>query len=81
MPELSYGSHFFQDLVETGIFYVAVIDGLEGVIYHPDHIKIKENILSTIHPQALPYEHVIRIVETRGSEIFSDILTQRVLLL
>jgi hypothetical protein len=24
MPALSYGSHFFQDLVETGIFYVAI---------------------------------------------------------
>jgi len=23
-PELSFGSHFFQDLVETGIFYVAL---------------------------------------------------------
>ena len=30
-PELSYGSHFFQDLVETGIFYTAVYQGDEGV--------------------------------------------------
>lgn len=29
-PELSYGSHFFQDLVETGIFYTAVYQGEEG---------------------------------------------------
>ena len=26
-PELSYGSHFFQDLVETGIFYTAIYQG------------------------------------------------------
>lgn len=26
-PELSYGSHMFQDLVETGILYVAVFEG------------------------------------------------------
>lgn len=31
MPELSYGSHFFQDLVETGIFYVAMFDGNNDV--------------------------------------------------
>ena len=29
-PELSYGSHFFQDLVETGIFYTAIYQGEEG---------------------------------------------------
>ncbi len=24
MPELSFGTHFFQDLVETNIFYIAL---------------------------------------------------------
>ena len=33
-PELSYGSHFFQDLVETGIFYTAVYQGEEGVEFN-----------------------------------------------
>ena len=29
-PELSYGSHFFQDLVESGIFYTAIYQGENG---------------------------------------------------
>ena len=29
-PELSYGSHFFQDLVESGIFYAAIYQGEPG---------------------------------------------------
>ena len=29
-PELSYGSHFFQDLVESGIFYTAIYQGEPG---------------------------------------------------
>ncbi|MCR5138035.1 MAG: PEP/pyruvate-binding domain-containing protein [Oscillospiraceae bacterium] len=29
-PELSYGSHFFQDLVESGIFYCALYPGVNG---------------------------------------------------
>lgn len=29
-PELSYGSHFFQDLVESGIFYAALYQGEDG---------------------------------------------------
>ncbi|WP_099466863.1 PEP/pyruvate-binding domain-containing protein [Konateibacter massiliensis] len=31
-PELSYGSHIFQDLVETGIFYTAINNVTEEVI-------------------------------------------------
>ena len=32
-PELSYGSHFFQDLVEAGIFYAAIYQGEEGCAF------------------------------------------------
>ena len=35
-PELSYGSHFFQDLVETGIFYTALYQGEEGCEFYED---------------------------------------------
>ena len=34
VPELSYGSHFFQDLVETGIFYVALFDNKDNVVFN-----------------------------------------------
>ena len=33
-PELSYGSHFFQDLVESGIYYAAVYQGEEGCSFN-----------------------------------------------
>jgi len=36
MPELSYGSHFFQDIVETGIFYVAIFYGEKDVVFNPE---------------------------------------------
>lgn len=32
-PELSYGSHFFQDLVESGIFYTAIYQGEPGCAF------------------------------------------------
>ena len=32
-PELSYGSHFFQDLVEAGIFYAAIYQGERGCAF------------------------------------------------
>ncbi|WP_029654233.1 PEP/pyruvate-binding domain-containing protein [Marinobacter daepoensis] len=38
VPDLSYGSHFFQDLVESGIAYVAVFPESEECVYQPDHL-------------------------------------------
>jgi hypothetical protein len=42
-PELSFGSHFFQDLVEAGIFYVAIFEGQEGVVLNAEKVLGKEN--------------------------------------
>jgi len=77
MPELSYGSHFFQDLVETGIFYVAIFEGREDVAFHADLVLKKENKLVELLPQCAGLEDVIHIAETAGMEIFSDIVSQR----
>lgn len=34
-PELSYGSHFFQDLVESGILYNAIFENDKTLVYNP----------------------------------------------
>ena len=39
IPELSYGSHIFQDLVEAGILYTAVFEGGSTVEYNLDLLK------------------------------------------
>ncbi len=38
-PELSYGSHFFQDLVESGILYNAIFENDKTLVYNPDLLK------------------------------------------
>ena len=35
-PELSYGSHIFQDLVEADILYTAVFSGEKTVVFAPE---------------------------------------------
>lgn len=79
MPELSYGSHFFQDIVESGIFYVAIFEGQEGVVFNPDRILEKENILESVLPEGSRFSNVIHISQTTGMEIFSDIVTQKLI--
>ncbi|MCK0162486.1 PEP/pyruvate-binding domain-containing protein [Marinobacter sp. S6332] len=37
-PDLSYGSHFFQDLVEAGIAYVALFPNGRNCVYQPDRL-------------------------------------------
>ncbi len=77
MPELSYGSHFFQDLVETGIFYVAIFEGQQDVIYRPERILDQENLLLTLFPDSAKFADVIHVAETKGLDIFSDIVSQK----
>ncbi|MDO6824301.1 PEP/pyruvate-binding domain-containing protein [Marinobacter sp. 1_MG-2023] len=38
VPDLSYGSHFFQDLVETGIAYVALFPSGRHCVYQPERL-------------------------------------------
>jgi pyruvate, water dikinase len=76
MPELSYGSHFFQDLVESGIFYAAIFDGEADVIYQPQYVLEKENLLSSILPKS-KFEDVIHVSKSDGMEIFADIVSQK----
>ncbi|MBO5076228.1 MAG: phosphoenolpyruvate synthase [Clostridia bacterium] len=39
IPELSYGSHIFQDLVEAGILYTAVFEQASTVAYSPELLE------------------------------------------
>lgn len=75
-PELSYGSHFFQDLVETGIFYAAIFDGQKDVVFHPEYVLERENLFSEIVPEGAAFADVIRVIQTDDLQIYSDIVSQ-----
>lgn len=81
MPELSYGSHFFQDLVESGVFYVALFpEHKEQVVFREERIREMENIADEIIPNGRINKEVIGVYQTDGMELYSDIVGQRVLL-
>lgn len=81
MPELSFGTHFFQDLVETGIFYVAIFPDKKGVCFNRKILEKKYNLLSTLVPESARYEGIVTVVETKDEEIrlLADIVTQKVI--
>ena len=79
LPELSYGSHFFQDLVESGNFYAAIFNGYKDVIYYPEYVLKRPNMLTSILPEAMKFSHVIHIASTEKMELFSDVVSQKLL--
>ncbi len=79
LPELSYGSHFFQDLVEMQIFYVAVFAGEKNVVYNPQYILPYKNMFQDICPYAKSLSEVIFVYEAKALQIYSDIVSQSVL--
>lgn len=50
MPELSFGSHMFQDLVEADIYYGAIFENEKRVEYNKNIFENQENILNQINP-------------------------------
>jgi hypothetical protein len=80
MPELSFGTHFFHDLVESDIFYAAIFPQKEGVIFNRDKFLEMPNLLSSFLPDEQDYESVIKVYEpdSKHLQIMCDIITQRV---
>lgn len=78
-PELSYGSHFFQDLVEAGIFYAAIFDGQKDTFFNPGRVLAETNLLPELLPGAQSMDNVIVVAGTAGMELFSDIISQKVI--
>ena len=76
-PELSWGSHFFQDLVETGIFYVAVMDDAPGTVFNPHLVLERPNVLAELVPEAAPLAGVVHVAAFEDLELRADVVTQR----
>ena len=81
MPELSFGSHFFLDLVEMDIFYAAIFPEKNVINFSIPILDGCRNIL----PELIPDEHNLGNVvfvydlSDRPLQLMSDILSQRVL--
>ena len=50
MPELSYGSHMFQDMVEAQISYSAVFNDQKTIRYDPELLRDEEDLFGQICP-------------------------------
>lgn len=69
IPELSYGSHIFQDLVEAGILYTAVFEQESTVAYTPDLLKRYTDKTEEMTVMAQDIKNVLRVYEPQGGAL------------
>jgi len=80
-PEVSYGTHFFQDLIESGIFYVALFPGKRG-IFQTEELEKQENLLPKILPDEASLQDTVKVYDisrdaSKALHIIADIEKQK----
>jgi hypothetical protein len=73
VPDLSFGTHFFQDLVEARIRYLALYPDEEGAIFAQDFFRASPNALADLLPEYEYLSPVLRVIDVpavaEGQEI------------
>ncbi len=77
MPELSYGSHMFQDLVEAEIIYGAIWNNEKTLSYHPEQMERYEDIFLKICPDMEDLAGMVRVWEPDGYCCWLDAVSGR----
>jgi hypothetical protein len=62
-PELSYGTHFFQDLVEAGIHALPIHLNRPKTQFNWSFFRTAPNILLDISPGDAELEHYVRVID------------------
>ncbi len=65
VPDLSFGTHFFQDLVEAGIRYLPLYPGADDVIFRREFFMKNENTLTRYLPEFEHISNVLRVINVR----------------
>ncbi len=63
VPDLSFGTHFFQDLVEAQIRYLPLYPGEEGSLLNDLFFRRAENLFPSLVPEFENLSEVVRVVD------------------
>ena len=79
-PELSYGSHIFQDLVEAEILYTAVFHNEKTLVFAPEKLVGDPDIVSEFETSEALRDIVhVYDVSKRNCEVFNDVANEHLL--
>ncbi|WP_051209356.1 PEP/pyruvate-binding domain-containing protein [Butyrivibrio sp. WCD3002] len=80
-PELSYGSHFFQDLVESGILYNAIFENEKTRVFNRELLSAFENRFADESSEYNSLKDIIAAYDVSAADfyIYHDMKTERTL--
>lgn len=81
IPDLSFGTHFFHDLIETNIFYMAIYPERPEVRFNRPWLLSLPNRLAAVSPADASLAPVVHVAEVReaGLTLHSDVESQGVM--
>jgi hypothetical protein len=62
-PEVSYGTHFFQDLVEAKIHPLALYPEQSGAVFNWRFFRESQNVLADLLPESASYTDYVRVID------------------
>jgi hypothetical protein len=83
VPEVSYGTHFFQDLVESQIIYLPVYPGDKEASYNNGFFQDSLNVLKDLLPELTEFSSIVSLIDVpassggRHAQIMADPKSQR----
>ena len=63
IPNVSLGTHFFNDLVESNMLYLAVFPKGKGSFLNEGFFLRSENRLAELLPEEAEWSHVVRVID------------------
>ena len=66
-PEASYGTHFFQDLIEAGIFPLALYPDQGGAVFNWRFFDESPNLLVGLLPDCAAYADYVRVIDVAAA--------------
>lgn len=80
-PELSYGSHIFQDLVEAEILYTAVFNNEKTIHFCPEKLTSSKDMISDFE-QGETLADIVHVydVSDRKCEVYNDVANEHLVI-
>jgi pyruvate,water dikinase len=72
IPDVSLGTHFFNDLVEMDMLYLAVSPGRQGHVFQEPWIRQRPNQLTTLLPSASDLADVLWVLDCESGFTTAD---------
>lgn len=67
-PELSYGSHMFQDMIEADVYYGAINENSKTRLYQPELLESCKEVLAELWPEKEELSEIVKLYDVSEQE-------------